>query len=603
MFPKTTKNFLLKSLKQGEKYKLYKFGPYCLNMSERFLLLDEEVIPLPPKAFEILVLLVANSGYILRKNDLLEVVWSETYVEENNLSQYISFLRKALGNDQNGQPFIETVPKLGYRFVANVVEEIEDEINGLPESWANTSSHISSVAVLPFKFLDHEESNDYLAIGIADAIITKLGNLKQILVRPTSLVRKYTDLAHDAVLAGRELRVEIVLEGIIQKLEDKIRTTVQLVSVRDQKPLWSDKFDVDFKDIFTVEDLISEKVAETLISKLTSEERKSLSKRYTDNIEAYQLYLKGRYYWNKRNSGGLKNSKSYFQQAIDKDPLYALAYAGLADCYNLHSYYGELSPRESFPKAKAAAARAIEIDNNLAEAHTSLAFVKAWYDWDWSGAEREFKQALELNPDYATAHHWYAIYLMAIGRNDEAMEEITRAYNIDPLSLAISRDVGLLRHFGEPQSFQAIEQYLKTIELDQNFWAAHRHLGLAYLQNGMYKESIAELKRAIAIAGNRTMLLAELGHAYAVSGLKRNAIKIIGDLKKRSAQEYVSSYDIALIYVGLNLIDNSFECLQNAYTERASWLIYLKVEPMLARLRTDGRFTDLLQQIGLTSVK
>ncbi len=599
MLSEITKNSLSNNLIKGENYQTYKFGSFRLDISERLLFLDGEPILLPPKAFALLTLLVENCGHILRKDDLLEAIWAETIVEENNLNQYISVLRKVLEIDSDKQRYIETIPKIGYRFIAKVTQDTAIEKNLSNLRLKDKSSYISSIAVLPFKFLGDAENNEYLAIGIADAIITKLGNLKQMLVRPTSMILKYTDPAHNIALVGRELRVESVLEGIIQKLDNRIRTTVQLVSVRDETPLWTDKFEMDFKDIYMLEDAISEKVAETLISKLTFEERARLSKRSTENVEAYQLYLKGRYYWNKRSSGGLKLSTRNYQEAIDKDPVYALAYSGLADCYNLHSYYGELPPRESFPKAKAAAARAIEIDEKLAEAHTSLAFVKAWYDWDWSGAEKEFKRALELNPDYATAHHWYAIYLMAVGRSDEAMEEINQAHYIDPLSPVISRDIGLLHHFREPGSDRAIEQYLKTIQMDQNFWTAYRHLGLAYIQKGMYQEGIAELKQALAIAGNRTMIIAELGHAYAISGMRKNAIKLLDELKKQSAREYVSSYDIALIYVGLNHIDESFEWLQKAYLERSGWLIYLKIEPLLERLRSDPRFTDLSERMGL----
>ncbi|MGH9917230.1 MAG: tetratricopeptide repeat protein, partial [Pyrinomonadaceae bacterium] len=323
---------------------------------------------------------------------------------------------------------------------------------------------------------------------------------------------------------------------------------MQLVSVQDEAPQWAEKFDVEFRDIFTVEDSTSEQVARALILKLTREEREILTKRYTEDIEAYQLYLKGRYYWNKRSREGLKKAIGYFHLAIDKDPGYALAYAGLADCYNLHSYYGELPPKESFSKARAASTKALEIDDALPEAHVSLAFVKAWYEWDWLGAEREFKRAMELNPNYATAHHWYAIYLMAMGRGDEALEEVKRAQEIDPLSLAINRDVGWVFHFGAHQCDRAIEQYLKTLEMDSSFWPTHRNLGWVYEQKAMYEEAIAELNQALTMAGDRARILAELGHAYAVSGRRKDAEKMLDELKERSTQRYVSPYEIAIIY-------------------------------------------------------
>ncbi|MGH9847774.1 MAG: winged helix-turn-helix domain-containing tetratricopeptide repeat protein, partial [Blastocatellia bacterium] len=525
----------------------YEFGPFRLDAAERLLLRDGEPMLLPPKAFDTLLVLVANCGHILKKDDLMKAVWPETLVEENNLSQYISALRKALGDDPNGHRYIETVSKLGYRFVARVRAEREGEQQRAPECARSEGAPVRSIAVLPFKYLGGEGGDEYLGLGIADAIITRLSNLRQIVVRPTSSVRRYASAAQDPLVAGRELRVEAVLEGNIQRAGNRIRATVQLVSVRDEAPLWAEKFDVEFKDIFTVEDATSEQVARALILKLTREERELLAKRYTADSEAYQLYLKGRYNWNKRSRGGLRTAGAYFQQAIDKDPGYALAYAGLADCYNLHSYYGELSPRESFPKAKAASIKALELDEGLAEAHTSLAFVRAWYDWDWPSAESEFQRALELNPNYATAHHWYALFLMAMERAGEALEEIRRAQEIDPLSLPINRDVGLV-YYRARHGDRAIEQYLKTIELDPGFWSAHQHLGWAYEQKAMYEEAIAELNQAIAAAGDRTRIWAELGHVYAVSGRREEAEKVLGELQERAAQGYVSPYEIALIY-------------------------------------------------------
>lgn len=584
---------------QGERLQSgYEFGPFRLDVAERLLLRDGEPVLLPPKVFDTLLVLVANGGHIVRKDDLLKAVWPETIVEENNLSQYVSALRKALGDDPEGHRYIETVPKLGYRFVARVTGELAGKQIRAHESARGAGASVRTIAVLPFKYLGGEGGDEYLGLGIADAIITRLSNLRQIVVRPTSSVRKYASSAYDPVVAGRELRVEAVLEGNIQRVGNRIRATVQLVSVRDEAPLWAEKFDVEFRDIFTVEDAASEQVARALILKLTREEREILTKRYTEDIEAYQLYLKGRYYWNKRSSGGFKKATSYFQQAIDKDPGYALAYAGLADCYNLHSYYGELPPKESFPKAKAASTRALEIDDRLAEAHTSLAFVRAWHDWDWPAAESEFERALDLNPNYATARHWYALYLMAMGREVEALREIRRAHEIDPLSLPINRDVGLI-YYRARQYDLAIEQYLKTIELDPSFWSAHQHLGWAYEQKEMYEEAIAELNQATAIAGDRTSIRAQLGHVYAVSGWRAEAEKTLAELREPSKQPYVSPYEIALIYTGLGENYRAFEWLEQAYQDRSGWLIYLKVEPMLDGLRSDPRFTDLLRRVGL----
>ncbi len=519
----------------------YEFGPFRLDAAERLLLRDGEPVLLPPKAFDTLLVLVANCGHILRKDDLLKAVWPETVVEENNLSQYVSALRKALGDAPDGHRYIETVPKLGYRFVAPVKKL------GERDSVWNQRTHARS----------HIQAEEFA------------GEKSRAEERGKTYIRPVISIA--------------VLEGSIQRAGHRIRATVQLVSVQAEAPLWAEKFDVEFRDIFTVEDATSEQVVAALILKLTREERESLAKRYTEDSQAYQLYLKGRYYWNKRSAGGLRTAISYFQGAIDKDPGYALAFAGLADCYNLHSYYGELPPKESFPKAKAASTKALEIDDRLAEAHTSLAFVRAWYDWVWQAAESEFQRALGLNPNYATAHHWYALFLMAMERPSEALAEIKRAQEIDPLSLAINRDVGLVYHRAR-QGDRAIEQYLKTIEMDPSFWSARQHLGWAYEQKAMYDEAIAELNQAIASAGDRTKLWAELGRVYAVSGRREEAEKVLGELREQVKQCYVSPYEIAVIYTGLEEHDQAFEWLDQAYLDRSGWLIYLKVEPMLDRL-------------------
>lgn len=590
----------------------YEFGPFRLEVAERLLLRDGEPVLLPPKAFDTLLVLVANCGRILKKDDLLKAVWPETIVEENNLSQYVSTLRKALGDAPNGNKYIETVPKLGYRFVAHVIEYRAGEKTGAQERGRSDGFPAESIAVLPFKYLGAEESDEYLGLGLADAIITRLGNLSQIVVRPTSSVRKYAGLIQDPVAAGRDLRVVAVLEGSIQRDGDRIRVTVQLVNVADEAPLWAEKFEVEFRDLFTVEDSISEQVAAALILKLSSEERQRLTKHYTENIAAYRLYLKGRYYWNKRAGEGMKKAIWHFQQAIETDPGYALALAGLADCYNLASYYSELPPKESFSRAKAAAIKALEIDDQLAEAHASLAFARAWHDWDFPGAESAFQRALELNPNYATGRHWYALYLMVMGRTAEAGAEVRRAQELDPLSLAINRDVGWVYHLGARQYDQAIEQYLNTLELDPGFWPTRWLLGMAYEQKEMRVEAIAELKQALALSGGRTRMLAdsasveqtrilaELGHAYAASGQGSEAAQVLGELLELSQRQYVSPYEFALIHLGLGEMDEAFDCLRQAYLEHSDRLIYLKVDPRLDGLRSDRRFTNLLQLVGLT---
>ncbi|MDQ3173897.1 MAG: tetratricopeptide repeat protein, partial [Acidobacteriota bacterium] len=470
----------------------------------------------------------------------------------------------------------------------------------VPPAPAAPPPSVRSIAVLPFKPLVEASRSEILEMGMADSLIMRLSNLGHLTVRPLTAVRRYTDLDQDAVKAGQELRVEAVLEGNIQRLGDRIRVRVSLVSIADAQPLWAEQFDEKFTDILAVQDSISERVAGALLVKLTGEERDLLKKRYTDNTEAYQLYLKGRYFWNKRTEESLNQAIDYFNQAIDIDPNYALAYAGMAVSYDLLRAFGSLPPMEAMPKTKAAAIKALEIDDTLAEAHTALARIKLNYDWDSSGAERDFKRAIELNPNYPTGHHWYAWYLAAMERHTEAIAEMKRAQELDPLSLVINTDVGWIFYYAR-QYDQAIAELQKTLEMDPDFVRAHLRLGLSYLQKSMNKEAIETLQKATDISEGSTEIVAFLGYAYAISGNKSEAQKILNDLQEGSRRRYVSPYYIAVIYTGLGEKEQAFKWLEKAYEERSGRLVYLEVEPMFDSLRADPRFTDLLRRVGLAS--
>jgi TolB-like protein/Flp pilus assembly protein TadD len=463
-------------------------------------------------------------------------------------------------------------------------------------------SAVKSIAVLPFKALGVDSGDEYLGLGMTDTLITQLSNLSQIIVRPTSAVRKYTDPGQDPLVAGREQEVDAVLEGSIQKSGERIRVTVRLMNVRDGSSLWAYKCDDQCAGIFEMQDAISERVAAALAMTLTSEEQKRLTKRYTDNTEAYQFYLKGRYYWNKRTDESLTKGIEYFHQAIDKDPGYALAYAGIADCYNAlgNSVYGGLPPRKALPQAKASAIKALEIDEALAEAHASLGFVTTQYDWEWPVAEREFKRAIELNPNYPTAHHFYAVYLAAMERLDESMREMKRAEELDPLSLIIQTDLGRRFYFAR-QYQQAGEQLRSVIAMDPNFFRARFDLGQVYVKQGKYEEGIAELRQAIKLSGGAAVSLARLGYAYAVSGNRDEARTLLDQLNSLAKQQYVSPYLSATIYVGLGEKDKTFQFLDAAYEERSSSLIRLKVDPIFDDLRSDSRFADLVRRVGLVN--
>jgi len=455
---------------------------------------------------------------------------------------------------------------------------------------------VKTLAVLPFKQLSGESDEEFLGLGMADALITKLGNLRQVITRPTRAVLKYSGADSDPLVAGRELGVDALIDGRIQRLNDNIRVTVQLIRVSDGALLWSERFDEKFTSIFVVQDAIAEQMSRALLLRLSREERKRLVKRQTVDPEAYQRYLRGRYFWNKRTAEGLKKGLEYFSKATEKDPGYALAYAGLADCYNLLSYYSVLPPKDSFPKAKAAAVKALEFDDTLAEAHTSLALAAMAYERDWASAEKEYKRAIELNPNYPTAHQWYAEFLAAMGRSDEAISEIHRAQELDPLSLITNAAEGFINYYAHRYD-QATAQLQKLLELDEHFWPARWFLGRAYVAQGNYREAIAEFEKARTLPGDSTGVIIELGYAYAVSGKRAEARKMIGELMEQSKRNYVSPYGIAMIYVGLGDKVQAFNWLQKAHEERTWDLVYLKVDPKLDSLRPDPRFAELLRRL------
>jgi tetratricopeptide (TPR) repeat protein len=411
-------------------------------------------------------------------------------------------------------------------------------------------------------------------------------------------VRKYADIEQDALAAGREQKVDAVLDGQIQKSNEKIRVTVRLVRVADAVTIWSHQFDERMTDIFTVQDSISERVAGVLALKLTREEKGQLTKRQTENAEAYQFYLMGRYHLNRLTDDGFLKGRDYFQKAIDNDPNYAPAYAGLADAYNKLSGFNALAPKDGYPKATAAALKALEIDDNLAEAHTSFGTVNFFYNWDWLGAEREYRRAIEINPSYSDAHQMYSYYLSAMGRFDEALAEMKRAQELDPVSLEKLAGIGEVLYF-QRQYDKAIEQYQMTLEMDPNSGFAHWAIGNAYVHKGMFDEAITEYQKAIPLSGDSPDEPAMLGFAYALSGKRQEAQQVIEELKERSKRSYISPTTIAVIYGGLGDKDQAFEWLDKAYEAQDSLLILLNVEPMFDSLRPDPRFIELRRRVNL----
>ncbi|HYY58940.1 MAG TPA: tetratricopeptide repeat protein, partial [Pyrinomonadaceae bacterium] len=438
---------------------------------------------------------------------------------------------------------------------------------------------------------------EYLSDGITESIINTLSQLPQLKVLARSTVFRYKGREVDAQEVGRELGVRAVLTGRVLQLGGDLVIKAELVDVSEGTHLWGEQYRRKPADIFEVQEEIAREISRNLQIKLTGEEKRLLAKRYTDNAEAYKLYLKGRYCLSKMTKESLMSGIRFFNQAIETDPNYALAYAGLADAYyGLSGAY--LPPKEAMPQAKAAAVKALSIDDALAEAHASLAVIKAFYDWEWAGAETEYKRAIELNPGYASAHHWYGWYLALMGRLDQSISEITQAYELDPRSLEINTDLGL-SFFLARQYDQAIEQFRKSIEMDQSFTNGHFFLGWAYEQKGDAERAVAEFKKVIQL-DEAPFYMAALGHAYAASGRREEAERVLDELKERQRQgTHVSPYDFTIIYTALGERELAFEALERAFENRSEALVWLKVDPRLDPIRTDPRFISIQRRVGL----
>jgi DNA-binding winged helix-turn-helix (wHTH) protein/TolB-like protein/Tfp pilus assembly protein PilF len=461
---------------------------------------------------------------------------------------------------------------------------------------APSGAPIRSIAVLPFKPLVASDRDESLEMGVAETLITRLSGMREVAVRPMSVVRKYAGLEQDPVAAGREERVDAVLDGNIQKTGERVRVTVRLVRVSDGQTIWADKFDAPLADIFALEDSISERAAAAMVVKLTGEEKRLLTRHYTDNSEAYQLYLRGRLFYRQWTEGAMQKAIECYNKAIATDPNYALAYCGKADLYSAYASV-LLSPSEAMPKAREAARKALSIDDQLAEAHYAMAKVKKFADWDWVGAESDFKRAVELKPNDIEMRTNFSALLTEQMRFDEAFAEMKRAQEIDPLSYAVSLRVGVLL-YQTRRNEQAIEHHREAVALYPNYAEPRAGLGYALRQKGMYKDAIAEIERAVGME-RRDRMLSELGHTYALAGRKDEAIKLVKELEERAKQRYVSPVGIARIYAGLGEKDRVFEWLEKGYRDRSDHLLTLGVDPSFDGVRAEPRFTGLLRHVGL----
>lgn len=624
------------------KVSIHEFGSFRLYPSEHLLLRYGTTVSLTPEAFALLNTLVENAGDVLRKEELLRKVWPDSYAEAANLTVHVEELNRALGRTLEGREYVETVARKGYVLqvpVKHLEQDLPDEFPGAadrtarirqvsaarrillptataiavivliggfllfkrhPKPPAVPNAGLHSIAVLPFHSLNASPDQEYLGLGLPDDLITRLGGVHEIVVRPTSSVAKYLLGDDDPVAAGRQLRVDDVLDGTIQRSGEAVRVTVRLLRVADGAQLWSQAFDEQFTNMFAVEDSISQEVARALELRLTGQEQQQLTRRYTENSQAYQSYMRGRYLWGRRTPATVNESINYFRSAIQADPRYGLAYAGLAESYILlgSSGYSQLRPREAMPKARTAAEHALALDGTLAEAHTSLAYVKLIFDWDWPGSKQEFERALALNPGDTTALHWYSHYLSAMGLHGDSIATAKRALAINPVDLSLNEHLAWT-YLMARQYAAAVEQCRTTLELEPNFALAHRRLGEAYLYQQQYPQAVEEFKKGLQFAGGAVVYEALLGEAEARAGQTDEARRIVDDLEKSARQKYVAPSTIAIVYVGLGDKDQAFHWLDKALADRDDTLAYLKVDPTYDSLRSDRRWVVLLQRLKL----
>jgi TolB-like protein/DNA-binding winged helix-turn-helix (wHTH) protein/Flp pilus assembly protein TadD len=620
---------------------IVRFGLFQLDLKTGELHKSGVKVKLQDQPLRVLTVLVEHAGQVVTREELQQRVWpTDVYVTfDQGLNNAIKKVRDALGDSAENPRFVETVAKRGYRFIAPInagpglvgAPRGELDLNRrhrfrppvLPKiTWmaltavsiltalgywvwhraeirVRPSSEGTVLAVLPFDNLSRDPDQEFFTDGLTEEMIAHLGKLnpKRLSVIARGSVARYKGSNLPVNQIGRELHADYLLQGSVRRESGRVRITVQLIQVRDQTDLWTESYDRELKDILDLQDSVAKTIAYQIRISLPTESRTQLARPRTVDPEAYEAYLKGRYYWNKRTGESLQKASVYFQQAMDKDPAYVPAYSGLADCNSGLTWHGFTSPARTLPRAEAAARKAIEMDPYSAEAHASLGLVLN-HRWDWTGAESEFRRALQLDPSYPNAHHWYGDYLSIRGRHYEALTEAKEASKLDPLNQMIGTWVGLRYYFARRYD-DAIEQSRNTIELDQNFAAAHLLLGEAYAQTGRHKEALVELQIAASLSGGSPLYLAEVGVAYALAGRKTEALQNITQLLEISRSRYVSPYGVARVYAALNDKEQTFRWLQNACDDRAVWMSYLAVDPVFDRFRSDQRFQDLLRRVGL----
>jgi TolB-like protein/DNA-binding winged helix-turn-helix (wHTH) protein/Flp pilus assembly protein TadD len=609
-------------------------------------------VRLQEQPFQVLATLLEHPGEIVTREELQKKIWPvDTFVDfDHGLNKVINKIREALSDSAESPRYVETVARRGYRFLAEVTaaDVAPASSPGMPaqpypavesndrpdfpgnratpkhhllprawkmwafaltllliaslgiwkaRSWSRTPD-IRSLAVLPLESLSGDASQDYFADGMTDELITDLGQISALRVISRTSVMAYKRARKPLPQIARELNVDAVVEGTVLRSGDQVRITAQLIEASADQQLWSQSYEGELRDTLALQNKVAQAIADQIRINLSPREQAALRTVRVVNPEAYESYLKGRYFWNKRTADSLKAARAYFDQAIEEDPKYAQAYTGLADTYALLGdwQYAVMTSKEALPKAKAAAIKALQLDNALGEAHNSLAFCLDGFDWDFDSAGKEFRRAIELNPGYATAHHWYAWHLSLLGRYDDAIVEMRKAKNSDPLSLIISSDLAELLVLAHSYD-ESIAESRKTIEMDANFALAHNQLGQAYLQKQMNIEAIAEMEKAVQLSSGSPTCIANLARAYVASGRKSEAIKLLNDLKQGSNRTDSRASEIAVVYAALGDRDQAMNWLEKGYEERFNPGVLLR--PGFDPLRSDVRFKDLLRRVGL----
>ena len=606
-----------------------RFGVFEVDLRAGELRKHGVRLRLQEQPFQLLAMLLERPGETVTREELRNRLWTaETFVDfDHGVNKAINRIREALGDSATSPRFVETVARRGYRFIADVtvVDEtppVRPEVKAgrrwyppvtagialavvsiVVAVWTFQSrgprlAPIHSLAVLPLENLSGDASQEYFADGMTDELIATLGQISALRVISRTSVMAYKRARKPLPQIAGELNVDALVEGTVLRSGDQVRITAQLIEGRDDKHLWSETYDGDRRDALTLQHKVARAIAEQIRINLNAHEQATLRHDRVVDPEAYEAYLKGRYFWNKRTGDDLQKAVEYFNQAISRDPNYAQAYSGLADAYALLGdwEYGVLAPKEAFPRAKAAAVRALELDNTLSEAHTSLAFCLDAFDWDLKSADTEFRRGIDLNPGYATAHHWHAWHLSMLGKNDDAIAEMKKAQRLDPLSLIINADFAellLIAHFVD----ESIQQSRRTIEMDVNFPLAHNQLAVAYLQRGRHDEAIAELQKAVQLSAGSPICTANLARAFAASGRRNEAVHLLRELRTRSSASYSNASEIAVVYAALGDTDQAMSWLEKGFEERFNPSVLLR--PGFDALRADRRFQELERRIGI----